>query len=159
MVDHTKDVVANIILEPGGYASGSTGGTPAYNEHPFADDEGDPMQAPFVNVTMPLQTKDREIIKPIGNTMGKNVLWDKGIFNLPTSPEQYVQNDRWPDAIVNGMASATIPSMSYAVHWETAQHKEDAFGIFPVEWLLNLEKGERERNVWPKQTTKLNYFS
>lgn len=152
MADHTKDVVANIIAETniGGGQAGA-----AYSKAALGDNVGDPMQAPYkgAGIEMQMAEINREFVGQIGTDLGEKQVVDNGLIVTERVWTQFLQDDRWPDAIVNTLAAAGLPSQTFASHWENVgNHKEDVFGIYPIIW--NLELTPRE---FPKQITTLRF--
>lgn len=161
MARHTSEIVANIIPEAK-YGSGSTGGAAAYEKHAFVDDEGDPMQSPFSGIDLPMATINRAFVKQIGGNMGSRMVFDNGILTPEVTFDQYVQDDRWIDSLINGYDAGAIPKdgFSHAIHWENGDHLEDVFGVMPVRWRLDLDRGNNEGNQpFPKQSTTVSYFN
>jgi hypothetical protein len=164
MVDHTNQVVANIINETA-FGSGFPGGAAAYDEHAAANNEGDPMQAPYMNgnITMPLAVKNRLFKPQVGANMGSVQVFDNGLITAPQTFSQFIQSDRWPDAIINGYDVAAVPKdgFSKAVHWENAANVlYDIFGVMPIKWLLTLDRGENDENQpFPKQDTTVTFYN
>lgn len=153
MADHTKDVVANIIAETniGGGQAGA-----AYAKTALGDDVGVPMQAPYqgAGIDMLIKEINREFVGQIGTSLGEKQVVDNGIITTEKVWAQFLQDDRWPDAIVNTLAAAGLPSQTFASHWENiGNHKEDVFGIYPIIW--NLELAPR---TFPKQITTVRFF-
>ena len=160
MVDTTLNVVANILAESN-YGGGDGGA--AYAKTAMDDNDGVPMQAPYDSgIDMPLALKGRKVIKPLGLNMGARKWFDNGIRTPPTSFTQYVQDDRWVDAIINGYTLAAIPldNFSQCIHWENANLIYDVFGVMPTKWTLDLDRGTNEEDQpFPKQITDIQYFN
>ena len=115
--DHTKDIVANIIAEAK-FGSGSTGGVAAYEKHAFAIHEGTPMQAPPDSIDMHMATVNRAYRKLLGRKMGAVSVFDNGILTPGRTFNQYLQDDRWIDSLINGYNAGVIPldTFSHAIH-------------------------------------------
>lgn len=162
MADHTKDVVANIIAEAK-FGSGAIGGVAAYEKHAFANNEGDPMQAPPDSIDMHMATINRAYRKLIGRKMGAVAVFDNGILTPGRTFTQYVQDDRWINGLINGYSAGAIPldGFSHAIHWQNgSNHGEDVFGVMPTKWVLDLEKTENEeQQPFPMQVTDTGFLN
>ena len=158
MVDHTVGIVANIDIETnfGGGVAGAI-----YSEATLAQDMGNPMQAPFGSLDMPFMVKDRMYAKLMGMGAGSVKIFNKGELTPQVTFEQYIQNDRWLDAFVTNITQTlpALPDHSFCLHWENGiRHKEDVYGIIPINIKLALEKGSEE-NIFPRQTTDVSFFA
>lgn len=162
MVRHTFEVVANVLDESKFGRGGVSGSDANYAKVPLGQNAGTPMQMPFGAIDMPMAIINRMFIKQIGQKMGSRIVFDNGSIMPEITLPQYIQDDRWLDALINGYTDGAVPidTFTKAIHWENGDHKEDVFGIIPNKTVLTFDRGDNSENQpIPRQDSTLQFLN